>query len=339
MFWVVISQPLPPVAVSDLRAHLGEGFEVVEAGGRPREELLAALATAGAAIGQTFTEEMGAAGRGLKLIQAQGAGTDGIARAALPPGCFIANCYEHEISISEFILTCALALTRDLVLFDRNLRAHGDFTPSGFYGGIPRRDLRGRVMGIVGYGRIGRETARLAQAVGLRAIATKRTPDPEMARQDGLEWLGGAGELGEMLERADFVAVCVPLAPETEGLIGAAQFARMRPDAYLINVGRGPIVDEEALYTALRERRIAGAAIDVWYDYPPDGHGRPSRFPFEDLDNVIMTPHVAGWTDDTVRRRVAVMAENIRRVAAGERPTNVVAVGAATREQGPGSTK
>ena len=333
MFRVVISQPLPPVAVDDLRAHLGADFEVVEAGGRPREELLGALGPAGAMIGQTFTPEMGAVGPGLKLIQAQGAGTDGISREALPPGCYIANCYEHEISISEFILTCALALTRDLVLFDRNLRARGDFTPSGFYGGIPRRDLRGRVMGIVGYGRIGRETARLARAIGMRAMATKRTPDPEMARQDGLEWLGGADDLDYLLERADFVAVCAPLAPETQGLIGAAQFARMRPDAYLINVGRGPIVDEEALYTALRDRRIAGAAIDVWYDYPPDGHGRPSRFPFEELDNVVMTPHVAGWTEDTVRRRVAVMADNIRRVAAGERPNNVVAVGATTSEQ------
>jgi phosphoglycerate dehydrogenase-like enzyme len=327
MFRVVISQPLPPVAVSLLRELLGEGFEVIEAGGEPTEALLAALGTADAMIGQTFTAEMGAAGPRLKLIQAQGAGTDGIAREALPPGCFIANCYEHEISISEFIMTCALALTRDLVLFDRNLRAHGDFTPSGFYGGIPRRDLRGRLMGIVGYGRIGRETARLARAFGMRVVATRRTPDPAEAARDGLEWLGGTSDLDRLLAEADFVAVCTPLAPETQGLIGAAQFARMRPDAYLINVGRGPIVDEEALYNALRERRIAGAAIDVWYNYPPDGHGRPSRFDFEALDNVVMTPHVAGWTDDTVRRRVAVMAENIRRVAAGQEPGNVVARG------------
>ena len=327
MFRVVISQPLPAMAVERLRGSLGDGFEVVEAGGRPREELFEVLQSADAMIGQTFTPEMSQHAPNLRLIQAQGAGTDGIDRAALRAGCAIANCYEHEISISEFIMTCALALTRDIVLFDRNLRANGDFTPSGFYGGVPRRDLRGRTMGIVGYGRIGRETARLARAFGMRAIATKRHPDQAMAQADGLDWLGASDELATLLERADFVAICLPLSPETEGAIGLEQFARMRPDAYLINVGRGPIVQEEALYNALRDRRIAGAAIDVWYTYPPDGWGMPSRFSFEELDNVIMTPHVAGWTDDTVARRVDVMAENVRRVAAGQAPVNQVAVG------------
>jgi phosphoglycerate dehydrogenase-like enzyme len=99
----------------------------------------------------------------------------------------------------------------------------------------------------------------------------------------------------------------------------------MRPDAYLINVARGPVVDEQALYTALRERRIAGAAIDVWYEYPPDGRGYGSRFPFQELDNVIMTPHVSGWTEGTVRR-LEVAATNIRRVAGGLPPLNVVGI-------------
>jgi phosphoglycerate dehydrogenase-like enzyme len=327
MFRVVISQSLPPMAVDSLRALLGEGFEVIEAGGRPEAELLAALETASAMIGQTFTPAMGRAGAGLKLVQAQGAGTDGIERAALPPGCYVANCYEHDISIAEFILGMALAVTRDIVRFDRNLRARGDFSPSGFYGGIPRRELRGRSMGIVGYGRIGRETARLARAFGMTVLATKATPDPALAERDGLAWLGGADQLDELLARSDYVVVCVPLTEATRGLIGAAQFARMKPDAYLINIARGPVVDEAALYAALRDQRIAGAAIDVWYHYPPTGQGRPGHFPFEELDNLVMTPHVAGWTEGTVSRRVEVMADNIRRVAAGEPPRNLVAVG------------
>jgi phosphoglycerate dehydrogenase-like enzyme len=328
MFRVVISQSLPAVAVAQLRASLGEGFEAQELGGRPPEELLAALGSADAMIGQTFTPAMGAAGAKLKLVQAQGAGADGIDRAALPPGCYVANCYEHDISIAEFIIGMALAATRDIVLFDRNLRARGDFAPSGFYGGIPRRELRGRSMGIIGYGRIGRETARLARALGMRVLATKARPDPALAAEDGLVWLGGIDQIDHLLENSDYVVVCAPLMDSTKGLIGAAQFAKMKSDAYLINIARGPVVDEAALYTALRDKRIAGAAIDVWYNYPPAGQGRPGNFPFEELDNLVMTPHVAGWTEGTVSRRVEVMADNIRRVAAGEQPRNLVAVGA-----------
>jgi phosphoglycerate dehydrogenase-like enzyme len=328
MVRVVVSQSLPPMAIGLLRSLLGEGFELVEAGGRPAEELQAALASASMMIGQTFTPAMAAAGPGLKLIQAQGAGTDGIDRAVLPAGCYVANCYEHDISIAEFILACALALARDIVLFDRNLRTRADFSPSGFYGGIPRRDLRGRTMGIVGYGRIGREAARLARAIGLSVVATKGHPDPALAAADGLRWLGGPDELDRLLAEADFVVICTPLGPATRGLIGSAQLARMRPDAYLINIARGPVVDEAALYQALSQRQIAGAAIDVWYNHPTSQPiGRPGNFDFESLDNLIMTPHVAGWTDDTVSRRVGVMADNIRRVAAGQPPTHIVAVG------------
>jgi phosphoglycerate dehydrogenase-like enzyme len=136
-------------------------------------------------IGQTYTPAMAEAGAKVKLVQAQGAGTDGIDKAALPAGCYVANCYEHDISIAEFIIGMALAATRDIVLFDRNLRASGDFSPSGFYGGIPRRELRGRTMGLVGYGRIGRETARLARALGMRVVATKGHPDPALAAWTG----------------------------------------------------------------------------------------------------------------------------------------------------------
>lgn len=326
MVRVVVSQSLPPLAIQSLRQGLDDSFELVELGGRPEAELLASLTAATMMIGQTFTPAMGKAGSNLKLVQAQGAGTDGIDRAALPAGCYVANCYEHDISISEFILASALALTRDIVLFDRNLRTRADFSPSGFYGGIPRRDLRGRTMGIVGYGRIGREAGRLARAIGMEVVATKARPDTALASQDGLRWLGGAGDLDRLLAEADFVVVCTPLSPATRGLIGADQLARMRPDAYLINIARGPVVDEAALYDALKARRIAGAAIDVWYNHPASQPiGRPGNFDFESLDNIVMTPHVAGWTDDTVVRRCAVMADNIRRVAAGQEPLNLVA--------------
>jgi phosphoglycerate dehydrogenase-like enzyme len=296
-------------------------------------ELLAALGEADAVIGQTFTPEMAAAAPRLKLIQAPGAGTDSIDRASLRAGCAIANCYEHEAAIAEFIFGCAFAATRDLLRLDRNLRAEGDFTPSGFYGGAPARELRGSTMGIVGYGRIGRATARLARAYGLRVVAVKAHPEPALAEADGLAWLGGVDRLPALLAEAHYVVVCAPLNEATRGLIGPTEFAAMRSDAYLINVARGPVVDERALYEALRDRRIAGAAIDVWYNYPPGGRGRPGNYPFEELDNLLMTPHVAGWTEGTVSRRVERMAENLRRVAAGS-PAESVVYAAPPRDAG-----
>ena len=111
----------------------------------------------------------------------------------------------------------------------------------------------------------------------------------------------------------------LPLLPETTGFVDAAAFAAMQPETYLINVGRGPVIDERALYDALHGRRIAGAAIDTWYVYPTPERPRalPATLPFHELDNVLMSPHLSGWTTGTIARRAAVMAENVERLANG----------------------
>jgi phosphoglycerate dehydrogenase-like enzyme len=326
MWRVVVSRPMPGEAVGYLRSLLTGDFEVVDVGGRPEADLLAALEEAEVMIGHTFTAAMGRHARRLRLVQAQGAGVDWIDRAAIPPGCLLANCHAHEFSMAEYVIWAALGLMRGFVRFERGLRLRGDFSPSGNYGGPPTRDLAGLTLGIVGYGRIGREAARLARALGMAVLAVKGAPDPAMAERDGLRWLGGPDRLDDLLREADLVLVCTPLTDATRGLIGAAQLALMKPDAALINVARGPVVDEAALYAALRDGRIGGAAIDVWYNYPPAGQGYGSCLPFQELDNVIMTPHVSGWTENTVRRRMEAIAENIRRVAAGQPPLNQIAV-------------
>jgi phosphoglycerate dehydrogenase-like enzyme len=115
------------------------------------------------------------------------------------------------------------------------------------------------------------------------------------------------------------LVLACPLTPETRGLIGPAELARMRATASLINVARGEVVDEAALYEALRDRRIRSAAIDVWYQYPKDGVPRmPSRFPFDKLDNIILTPHCSAWTERVVALRFRDIAANIDRLVAGE---------------------
>jgi phosphoglycerate dehydrogenase-like enzyme len=120
------------------------------------------------------------------------------------------------------------------------------------------------------------------------------------------------------MRESDFVVVAVPLNAQTRGMLGARELALLGPDAYLINPARGPIVDEQALYEALRTRSLAGAALDTWWQYPRDGACTPSsRFPFAALDNVIMTPHNSATTLEMVERRVQAIAANINRLLAG----------------------
>ena len=128
-----------------------------------------------------------------------------------------------------------------------------------------------------------------------------------------------------MLARADYLAITLALTAETRGLIGARQLALMKPTAVLINVARGEVVDEDALYEALHHGTIAGAALDVWYRYPADGAPTlPGHRSFHELPNVLMTPHVSGWTEGMMDARAGVIAENIHRTARGEAPVNLV---------------
>jgi phosphoglycerate dehydrogenase-like enzyme len=128
---------------------------------------------------------------------------------------------------------------------------------------------------------------------------------------------------------ADAFVVTVPLTPATRGIVGQAAFAAMRSHAYVINVARGPVIDEAALYDALHTRRIGGAAIDTWYQYPTDAapNPPPSTLDFASLPNLLMTPHMSGWTDGTIRRRQATMAANILRRQRNESLENVVKAG------------
>ncbi|HSC70698.1 MAG TPA: NAD(P)-dependent oxidoreductase, partial [Candidatus Methylomirabilis sp.] len=142
---------------------------------------------------------------------------------------------------------------------------------------------------------------------------------------EGLALLGGPEALDEVLRRADYLAVTLSLTPATRGLLGERELRLMKPTAVLINVARAEILDEEALYRALVEKTIAGAVLDVWYRYPTDDRPTfPARQPFQELPNVLMTPHVSGWTEGMLEARAKLMAENIHRVAQGEPPLNLI---------------
>ena len=142
-----------------------------------------------------------------------------------------------------------------------------------------------------------------------------------------MTFIGGPERLEDVLRASDYLAITHSLSPETRGILDARRLTLMKPSAYLLNVSRAEIVDEKALYEALASRRIAGAALDVWYRYPNTaGTALPSTEPFHTLDNVIMTPHVSGYTEGTLDARANLIAENIGRVARGEPPLNTVAL-------------
>lgn len=274
-----------------------------------------------------FTSEMGAAARRLRLVQVPGAGLDRIDRAAMRPEASLAKVHGHESGIAEYVLGAMIALSRDFDRVHTGLRA-GRWD-SQWAPGVPPPpvwpELAGRTLGILGYGGIGQAVARRARAFDMRVCAIRR--DVGRSAEDDLAFLGGLQSLPEVLRRADHLAITLPLTPETRGLIGAAQLELMKPTAILVNVARAQIVDEDALYTALAERRIAAAALDVWYRYPSaPGPALPARRPFHELPNVLMTPHVSGWTDGMLEARARLIAENIRRTARGEYPENMVPV-------------
>jgi phosphoglycerate dehydrogenase-like enzyme len=237
----------------------------------------------------------------------------------------------HAATIAEYAVTMLLALAHRV---SRMVEWQGR-------GGWPAdeqrwplfvpAEVRGATLGIIGYGSIGRELARIAKAAfAMRVLACKRDPsrraddgyrlpgtgDPEGALPD--EWLGPA-QLDSLLARADVVVLCAPLTPETRGIIDARALARMKPGAFFINVGRGASVDEAALARALRKRQIAGAAVDVFEREPP-----PPGHPLYEVDNVILSPHVSGFLPSYDEKCSVLFAENVRRFLAGAPLLNLV---------------
>lgn len=258
----------------------------------------------------------------LRLYHAPAAGTDGIDRSRLPPSVPLCNCFGHEYAIAEYVMAAVLNRFIPLAAADRDLRK-GEWTLWPSRPNTVRREMGDSTMGLLGFGHIGKAVAARAKAFGMRVTVANRSPvsSPLVDQSFGLD------QMSAFMASADTIVASLPLLPETRGIVGASALAAMRPDAVIVNVGRGPVIDQTALYNALKERRIGGAVIDTWYAYPADINTTmlPARLPFHELDNIVMTPHMSAWTNGTIRRRQETMADNIGRLERGEPLINVVA--------------
>ncbi len=271
-------------------------------------------------VGIRLTRDM-PVGPALRLYQLPATGHDGIDQSCLPASVPLCNCFGHEDAIAEYVMAALLSRHVPLAEADRDLRA-GRWT---FWAGGPaglRSELGGTAIGILGFGHIGKAIAARAKAFSMRVTAANRSAIPSTLVDEAF----GLDRLGDFMASADVIVSTLPLTEATRGLVDAVAIARMRPDAVLVNVGRGPVIDEQALFDALTERRIGGAVIDTWYNYPATfgETARPSGLPFEILDNVVMTPHMSGWTRGTIERRQRTMAENINRLVKGHELLNKV---------------
>lgn len=306
-----------------VRAQLGMPCEIVcddESG------IVGRLADIDVLVSMGFTRAMGEAARQLKLLQVPGAGLDRVDRAALPAGARLANAYGHEAGIAEFVIGALLALTRDYARLDAGLR-RGEWLSQWAVGRPmppPAIELAGKTLGILGHGRIGAAVAKRARGFDMAVLGHRRSA---VAVEHGETLLHGADGLDALLRRSDVLVVAAALTPETRGMLGARELGLLRPSAMLINIARAEIIDADALYSALAERRIAAAALDVWYRYPTaPGAVLPAAQPFHELPNVLMTPHVSGWTEGMLEARARLIAENVGRVARGAAPLNLIAV-------------
>ncbi|OHV67186.1 dehydrogenase [Mesorhizobium sp. LCM 4577] len=256
--------------------------------------------------------ELFADASGLRAAIRHGAGLDMIpVEAATAAGVLVANVPAvNARSVAEHVMFVALALLRRFRMMDRDLRAKGWL--AGREHANSTSELAGKTIGIVGLGAVGQAVGHIAaHGFDLNVVATTRSLRPAPERVGFLS-------IDALVEQSDIIVLCCPLTEETRGLISRERIARMKPNALLINVARGPVVDDEALIEALQKGRIGGAALDVFSTQP-----LPPNHPYFGFDNVIVTPHMAGITEESMMRMGVGAANEALLVLAGKLPVNL----------------
>lgn len=312
-----------PSLAKRIRDPLPPDVEVIKPETGTDDELVVLAGDVEVIVATRLSPEVAQAAPKLKLLQKTGAGVDDMPFDSLREETWMANTSgSNPVPLAEGAVALVFALAKKVI------QRHGSFMKDRNVGrGVL---LSGRKAGIVGFGSIGREVGRMLQCMGMNVLAVKRSRDDELAEAMGLEFLGTPDDLIHVMSESDFVVVTVPLTPETKGMIGEEELRAMKPSAYIVNVARAALIQEEPLYRALSEGRIAGAALDVWWTphfWDPlwNPEGKPaSEYPFWELPNVICTPHSVVSSDSRSDAGLKIMVENILRVKRGEPPINQV---------------
>ena len=286
-------------------------------------------------MGPFVTEEMLAkampsAGGKLKLVIVPWTGVDRvdfelINKYKVP----IANSHANSTTIAEFALTLLLAASKELIHHDRLLR-EGDW--SSRFGNKPSKLVRGKTIGLLGYGAIGLDCAKLLQPFGVEIIALRRDPTKSTKEEKSLaKTIYSINELSEFLQESDIIINSLPLTESTEGMLGEKEFKQMKDGVVLVNVGRGKTIDEKALYEALKEGKLFAAGLDPQWEYPSrssDNESKityPSNYPLHEFDNVVLSPHRAADIEGGyITYHYDDVIENIIRIYEGKEPINLI---------------
>lgn len=301
---VLIAEELSPATIEAL----GPDFDVVHVDGTDRSALLAAVSTADAILVRSATQvdaELLGAAKQLKVIARAGVGLDNVdIKTATQAGVMVVNApTSNIISAAELTVTHILSLARHVPMAHASL-TQGQWKRSSYTG----TELYEKTIGIIGLGRIGALVAERLRGFGVEIVAYDPYVTTTRAQQLGVTLLS----LDELLAQADFITIHMPKTPETIGMISAKELALMKPTAYVVNVARGGLIDEEALREALLNGVIAGAGLDVFVNEPPKDDALTS------LPNVVVTPHLGASTDEAQEKAGISVAKSVRLALAGE---------------------
>lgn len=308
---ILVTDPLASEGLDLLRK---QGYEVNYRPDISPDELLRIIGEYDAVVVRSrtkVTEQVTEAGKNLKVIARAGTGVDNIdVDVATDRGIPVVYTPLAPVkAVAELAIGHMISLARHLTRADAGMKA-GKWEKKALMG----VELYGKTLGFIGSGRIGGEVAKRAHAFGMRTIAYDPYLPRERAKEMGVELV----DFDTVLKEADFLTIHALLTDETRGMIDAKALAKMKPTAYIINCARGPIIDEAALYDALKAGRIAGAALDVFTEEPPTGS------PLLELENVVLTPHLGASTEEAQVRAATDAAEGVIAMLSGKRPEYIV---------------
>jgi phosphoglycerate dehydrogenase-like enzyme len=289
---------------------------------KTKAERMETLKSADAVIsGPLSPEELNTA-KNLKMVQVPYAGVDefDLNDIMTERSIILANVHGNALSVAEHAFALLLALAKGIVRNDKDLR-------NGYWHGWmsrePNMELEGKTVCIIGLGSIGKNIARIAKAFGMKVIGVKKTAE----QVENTDKVFTTESMSDAIKDADFIVIAVPTTNETRGFINKSVLEQMR-GKFLINVGRGDVINEQDLFVSLKNRVLKGAAIDTWWVYPkkPYEFAYPAHYPFWLLDNIILSCHTAGYSDGSIRKNWTEAVRNVMRFFAGKPVLNIISI-------------